>query len=336
MSCVSRNSNSSVCLVTQTVQERYTLSLARFAFELDLRYISGVSLEIVIMLNAFIVVLLAAVLCPSILYASDVALGDSLAYVKSVLGEPHGYVAVGDDEILYYERGKVEFALGVVSGLDLVSEEEALRRKEKRMQAIEEHKIREEKMKLKRHAEGLALLQEKLSEPAFLSSSASVRLAFWQDFIRRYPEVSAHKHYAAALQEREKDLKARAAEQRIAALEDRLEKAEERARKAEETSMRVRTSSRRYRNASSSYPSYRSAKRYSYSKPRMHERKVHSRKRYRHGHHKPAYGHRSHGSFSYKSHAQHRSSYRYPYYRSRRSGTYASCRPYPRRGKLRY
>ncbi|HBA84509.1 MAG TPA: hypothetical protein DCZ95_10485 [Verrucomicrobia bacterium] len=173
----------------------------------------------------------------SLCAASEIAAGDSLAAVMEVLGPPPGEVAVGSRTLLYYERGRVELWDGKVVAADLISPQEADARRIKRQQAAELARKADEERRAQLKLKGRALLEKKLSDPAFLASPAGRRAAFWENFMRDYPDVPVQAEYAAALAEQRMDEAAQRAEEerawQMTELQRQVDQAEQRAYEAE-------------------------------------------------------------------------------------------------------
>jgi hypothetical protein len=180
---------------------------------------------------------MGAVAVASVCAASEIQIGDSLTTVIASLGEPEGLISDGRRTLLYYERGRVDLADGKVVSASLISPEQAEARRVAQLRADALARQVAEEQRARRIAEGTALLQQKLSDPGFLTSPASYRVAFWQTFQRNYPEVSVGDDYAAALREQQADEAARLAEaeraQQMAELEQRAAEAEQRAAAAD-------------------------------------------------------------------------------------------------------
>lgn len=169
-------------------------------------------------------------LCFGALACASLALdaGDSLEQTLSELGKPHGSIHIGETTIYYYDRGRVEIHEGQVISADLISKEvfAAQRIEQERVRQIREEELRD--LKARRFEEGMAVLARKLSDPQFLDSPASRRLAYWRAFQRTYPEVTLPEDYVVALEERDAELRLSRAESRVRQLEQRVADAERR------------------------------------------------------------------------------------------------------------
>lgn len=70
----------------------------------------------------------------------EIGEGDTRASVIDILGEPDGLIGGGDYEMLKYDRGTIELANGQVTSAELISEQEAAKRKTARLVAEEERR----------------------------------------------------------------------------------------------------------------------------------------------------------------------------------------------------
>ena len=120
------------------------------------------------------------------LTAAEVRRGASLEEVRGTLGSPRGQLQVAGRQILYYERGEIELQEGAVTRVALRSEEEHAVLTARQERRREERETRRAQMLV----EGSALRNRKLADPAFLAAPVAYQIAFWEDFVRRYPEVS--------------------------------------------------------------------------------------------------------------------------------------------------
>jgi len=179
-------------------------------------------------------------------YGADIEVGDTLQQVIAELGTPSGSMAVGSYKLLYYERGKVELSDGRVTGFDLVSAEVAEARRLERQLREEQERLDRERELARLFAEGSARRLEVLGNADFMASPAADRVAFWQDFRKRYPGVSLGSEYTQALQELQVERERQRAEAEragyVAALERRVRDAEDRAAEAEDRARRSRSS----------------------------------------------------------------------------------------------
>lgn len=200
-----------------------------------------------------IIPLMLGLVLPLSLIAAEVKLGDDKAAVHQALGIPRGRTQLAGRELYYYDRGEVELRSGQVTRVTLRSVEEQaaldadLASKAARFR--DEQEIRRARLTV----EGDALKARKLSDPSFQSSPISYQVAFWEDFSRRYPDVSSVEQLGMArarLAEQVIQGRAQAENaQKLAELEARVAEAE--ARTAEASSRVVFTRVYRpYRNYS--------------------------------------------------------------------------------------
>ena len=172
-------------------------------------------------------------LAGSLCMAGEIKIGDSQETVISVLGLPTGHIQTDHRNILFFDRGSVELEDGQVMSASLVSPEAANARRLERMRQDE----LAQQAAAKRSAEGQALRDLKLSDPAFLALPASGRVAYWQAFMQEYPGVSAGLDDNAAQREVQTAGAARRAEadraQQLAEVQERAFEAQQRAADAE-------------------------------------------------------------------------------------------------------
>ena len=193
-------------------------------------------------------------LIPCAVWAVD--LGDNIGDVKAEMGKPSSSIQIGDWQVLYYDRGSIEAVKDVVVEVDLVSQQEAdaaRRLREETRARVERERLEKA---LARHAKGVNLREAKLTDTAFMQSSASRRVSFWRSFKSRYPDVRLGMEYEEALRElhaeRQAQQKDAQAEARLRDLEQRVLEAEERAVRAEQV---VHDEARRRdRNRYATYP----------------------------------------------------------------------------------
>jgi hypothetical protein len=161
-----------------------------------------------------------------LVFASQVAPGVSLADVRGELGRPSGVMQVGERHLLYYPHGLVELVNNQVTRVELRTPEEqaSLEEREARRRAERDER------RMAVIAEGTALRDRKLADATFAAAPAGYQVAFWEDFARRYPEVSCVEPLTIARlklgEEIEKKTREREDEQRLADLEARLAAAE--------------------------------------------------------------------------------------------------------------
>ena len=162
------------------------------------------------------------------LTAAEVRRGASLEEVRGTLGSPRGQVQVAGRQVLYYERGEVELQDGAVTRVALRSEMEHAILTARQERQRDEWEIRRAQMRV----EGSALRDRKLADPAFLAAPLSYQVAFWEDFVQRYPEVSCVEPLTLArlrLNAQFEDLRRRDEQaDRLAAIEERFAAADRR------------------------------------------------------------------------------------------------------------
>lgn len=171
--------------------------------------------------------------------AGGAAVGDSLAKVKSDLGDPRGSIVTSRGrQVVYYNRGHVTFVGGQVKEVSLQSDEDIALAQERLRQAREASIKSAAQRKEIRIVRGMALRKGKLADPVFLSSTPELRLRFWQDFMRVYPEVDVY-------QELQKAHLAYQVSENLKEQEERMVELEERTRRAEKRTIRTEHRSRR-------------------------------------------------------------------------------------------
>ncbi len=178
--------------------------------------------------------------------SAAVQMGDTRDAVLGELGSPLGIVRLDEAEILYFERGSVELRDGKVVRADVMSPQELKERREREAHAREVNARIEAEQRVRRVAEGEAVLKQWLASPDFLAESPRVQVERWCEFMIRYPEVSITEHYGAALERLEGEMEQELQERRIAELEQRVAEAEARALSAEEQARRRRVESTYY------------------------------------------------------------------------------------------
>ena len=174
----------------------------------------------------------------------EVVPGDPAETVRAILGEPTGYLGCAGHEILLYPRGRVEIRDGKVIEADLVSPEEAERRRLERELAVAVRKAAKVAEKERLRIEGLKVREEALEDPQLLDLSTPALLAFWKTFRQTYPDVDVELEIAGAQALLREDKERRRTEQRLQAMERRVTEAEWQAEKAE----REAAEARRFRN----------------------------------------------------------------------------------------
>ena len=174
---------------------------------------------------------------PLALGAAEIRPGDNLEQVRVTLGTPRGQAESGGRLLLYYERGEVELQDGVVTRVALLSrdahEAESARRAAEAQRLREADEIRRARLR----TEGEALKARQLADPDFRRASPARQVAFWEDFVRRYPDVPGHEELLLArlrfAEQQEQERKEAENTERLARLEARLAESEARALAAE-------------------------------------------------------------------------------------------------------
>jgi len=160
----------------------------------------------------------------------EIRAGQSQADVVALLGEPEGFIRMGETVWLSYARGMVKLVDDGVVEANLISPEAAVvkRQKEQAERARFEQAQAEEKAR--RIEQGRLLKASRINNPEFLATPISYQVTFWKEFQTRYPEVPAWDEYELARarleQEQEQLRQQQVQENRIRELEIRLEEAE--------------------------------------------------------------------------------------------------------------
>ena len=192
---------------------------------------------------------------PLPLVAGEVKTGDRIDSARSSLGVPRGRLHVGDRELFYFDRGTVEVSAGLVTRVNVRSEEDQTALENKRttdaVRSREEQEINQARL----ITEGDALKTRKLSDPAFLATPLRYQVAFWEDFSRRYSAVSCVEQLSIARSKLAEQVQGEQVQaQRLAELEARIAEAEARAAEAEARADRARGYYSSYGNSYDYYP----------------------------------------------------------------------------------
>lgn len=153
---------------------------------------------------------------------AEIEVGDTEAQVRQELGEPAGTVAMNGQVAYSFDRGHVVLRDGRVVSHSIVSEAEAQQLREA-----------EEQRRQQRMEEGSALRDRMKEDASFANASARERLAFWEVFRTKYPEVDvsfersvAARQVLAQEQEASRELQGRLIEaEKMAELADQREPA---------------------------------------------------------------------------------------------------------------
>ena len=129
---------------------------------------------------------LALAVSTTSLVAAEVAPGVSLDEALATLGAPRGRLQVGSRNLMYYERGEIEVQAGRVTRVDLRTPEEhaALLARAEQQRGERETRRREWL------AAGEAERDRKLADENFRAAPLAYQVSYWQNFARRYPDVS--------------------------------------------------------------------------------------------------------------------------------------------------
>ncbi len=156
------------------------------------------------------------------------------------MGKPLGFIKGGQFELLYYPRGRVKLAEGVVVESDIVSKEAYQQQQVERAVLNELRRKKMEEIKRKLYAEGLERKQEILNSIDYRMASSKEKVAVWRAFKQSYPNVSIDEEYVALLKVRESELKVEAQEKKIEQLEARVRTAENQAAATREEARNTR------------------------------------------------------------------------------------------------
>lgn len=149
--------------------------------------------------------------------SAQVKVGDTRESVFDALGEPTGHADSNGMAAYTFDRGRVVMRDGRVVSHDIVSAEEAQSEREER-----------ERQREARVEEGRDLRDRMMGDRAFREWSARERLAFWEAFRQRYPEVETGLDHAMADQQvqMEEQQQVREMELRVAEAEKKAELAQ--------------------------------------------------------------------------------------------------------------
>jgi hypothetical protein len=159
------------------------------------------------------------------LQAGAVNVGDSEKQVLDNLGPPRGRLDSGNLAILKYDRGTVTLVDGKVASAWLVSATEAAEQRAQVERAAAARRAAEAAARRTRIEAGKAEKQKTIADPGFAKRKPAERLAYWEDFQRRYPEVPIDRELAGARQELGTEAAAAGAAER-AALAKQIEETE--------------------------------------------------------------------------------------------------------------
>jgi hypothetical protein len=139
--------------------------------------------------------LLALILLASASRGDEPRIGDTREVVIKKIGKPVGRLSMGDKEILSYPRGFVEFRDGGVTAVKMIGAEEAAALQQKREQAA----LSAATESAQRVQEGKDERNRLMEDPDFANKSAAEKVAVWEEFRRKYPDVSVPDEYNQAV-----------------------------------------------------------------------------------------------------------------------------------------
>lgn len=119
--------------------------------------------------------------------APAVAKGETFEQVIQKLGAPKGQVAGGRRTTFYYDRGTVDFLTGRVERAYLISPQEAKEKIVAREKSEADMRAKAEADRTRLISDGKAQLEKTLADKTFAASPPAVRLAYWDDFQKKYP-----------------------------------------------------------------------------------------------------------------------------------------------------
>lgn len=153
--------------------------------------------------------------CAAQLRANEVSIGASMADVSDTFGKPRGRFSSGNTVIFSYERGTVTFTGGKVTGVNMVSPEEAERKRLEKQRHAAERLAAEAAARQARMDEGAAERARTLADPTFTNRTAHAQIEYWRDFQIRFPEVPVAAEIAPLADALANAEREKAAEQRV-------------------------------------------------------------------------------------------------------------------------
>jgi len=141
-------------------------------------------------------------LCALAADAPVVTKGDTIEQVVQKLGAPKGKVKGGTRTTYYYDRGTVDFLAGRVERAFLMTDQEAKEKIAEREKTEEAMRRATEAERVRLIAAGKAQLEKVRGDKSFAASPPAVRLVYWADFQKQYPEVDV----TGPIAEAQKDL----------------------------------------------------------------------------------------------------------------------------------
>jgi len=158
--------------------------------------------------------------------AVPVQTGQTFEQVTEALGKPMGSIELRGKMLLLYPQGEITLKEGLVTEIDLMSDEQFADDQERLRLEREEWLIDQERRRVAHKEEGESLRASKMSSSAFASLPAKDKVDYWRSFQIRYPAVDASEQIASALASYETELEELRSQQRIAELEARVAQAE--------------------------------------------------------------------------------------------------------------
>ncbi|MEM7396036.1 MAG: hypothetical protein AAF492_27190, partial [Verrucomicrobiota bacterium] len=119
--------------------------------------------------------------------------GDAREKVYAELGEPQSYIKSGDYEMMRYPRGRVVLDAGVVTTVEIMSEETFKVVEAEREAAEKARRTYEFERRARLYQQGLAVKEKVLDDVDFFSRPARDRVIFWNNFKERYPDVDVER-----------------------------------------------------------------------------------------------------------------------------------------------
>ncbi len=185
--------------------------------------------------------------------ASTIEPGQTSEQVIEALGKPVGTIELREKTLFLYPQGEVTLKEGLVTEIDLMSQEQFEADQERLRLEREEWLADQERRAAARIEEGEALRADKMKSRAFASLPAKDKVDYWRSFQTRYPEVDVSPQIASALEGYESELEELRSQQRIAELEARVAQAEKEAATARLETEKLREETERTERSRSNY-----------------------------------------------------------------------------------
>ena len=222
------------------------------------------------MMKPYIVAL--ALLLPISLYAasSKVEVGQTQQQATEALGKPQGEINLPDKTLLLYPEGEITIHEGVVSKIDLMSDQQFAQDQERQKREHEEWVIQQEKLEADRIAAGEKLKAYKLQNSTFAALPAKDRVEYWRSFQAKFPQVDVSEEIARALESYQAEIAELKNQQRIAELEVEVAQAQKKAEEARLETAKLREETEARNDASNfRLREYYSPQPYFYHTPRI-------------------------------------------------------------------